>query len=82
MSFSFAVETFPFNQVPLFIFVFVVITLGGGSKKILLQFMSESVQSMFYFKSFIVSGLTFRSLIHFELIFVYGVSVLISFFSM
>ena len=27
----------------LFIFVFVVITLGGGSKKILLQFMSERV---------------------------------------
>ena len=28
---------------------------------------------MFSSKSFIVSGLTFRSLIHFELIFVYGV---------
>ena len=28
---------------------------------------------MFYSKSFIVSGLTFRSLIHFEFIFVYGV---------
>ena len=31
-------------------------------------------------RSFIVSGLTFRSLIHFEFIFVYGVSVLVSFF--
>jgi len=29
---------------------------------------------MFSSKSFIVSGLTFRSLIHFEFIFVYGVS--------
>ena len=29
---------------------------------------------MFSSKSFIVSGLTFRSLIYFELIFVYGVS--------
>ena len=29
--------------------------------------------SMFSSKSFIVSGLTFRSLIHFEFIFVYGV---------
>ena len=29
--------------------------------------------SMFSSKSFIVSGLTFRSLIHFECIFVYGV---------
>ena len=28
---------------------------------------------MFSLKSFIVSGLTFRSLIHFEFIFVYGV---------
>ena len=34
--------------------------------------MSLSVLPMFYSKSFIVSGLTFRSLIHFEFIFVYG----------
>ena len=34
--------------------------------------MSLSVLPMFSFKSFIVSGLTFRSLIHFEFIFVYG----------
>ena len=42
-------------------------------KKILLQFVSKSVQSVFSSKSFIVSGLTFRSLIDFEFIFVYGV---------
>ena len=41
--------------------------------------MSESVLPMFSSRSFIVSGLTFRSLIHFEFIFVYGVSVLVSF---
>ena len=35
--------------------------------------MSSSVLPMFYSKSFIVSRLTFRSLIHFEFIFVYGV---------
>ena len=35
--------------------------------------MSESVLPMFSSRSFIVSHLTFRSLIHFELIFVYGV---------
>ena len=35
--------------------------------------MSESVLPMFSSKSLIVSGLTFRSLIHFEFIFVYGV---------
>ena len=34
--------------------------------------MSESVLPMFSYKSFIVSGLIFRSLIHFEFIFVYG----------
>ena len=35
--------------------------------------MSECVLPMFSSRSFIVSGLTFRSLIHFEFTFVYGV---------
>ena len=35
--------------------------------------MSESILPMFSSRSFIVSGLTFRSLIHFEFIFVYDV---------
>ena len=35
--------------------------------------MLESVLPIFSSKSFIVSGLIFRSLIHFEFIFVYGV---------
>ena len=35
--------------------------------------MSESVLPMFSSKSFIVSGLMFRSLIHVDFIFVYGV---------
>ena len=56
-----------------FIFVFISTSLGGGSKRILLWFMSYSVLPMFSSKSFIVSGLTIRSLIHFEFIFVYGV---------
>ena len=34
--------------------------------------MSKSVLPVFSSKSFIVSGLTFRSLIHLEFIFVYG----------
>ena len=42
-------------------------------KKILLQFMLKSVLPLFSSKNFIVSGSTFRSLIHFEFIFVYGV---------
>ena len=36
--------------------------------------MSLSVMTMFSSKSFVVCGLTFRSLIHFEFIFVYGVA--------
>ena len=35
--------------------------------------MSESVLPKFSSKSFVDSGLTFRSLIHFEFIFVFGV---------
>ena len=35
--------------------------------------MSKSVLLMFFYKSFMVSGLIFRSLIHFEFIFVHGV---------
>ena len=57
----------------LFIFVFIFITIGSGSKKMLLWFMSNSVLPMFPSKNFIASGLTFRSLIYFEFIFVYGV---------
>ena len=37
------------------------------------MFIYERVLPMFSSKSFIVSGLTFRSFIHFEFIFVYGV---------
>ena len=71
---SFAVQKLlSFIRSHLFIFVFIFITLGGGSKKILLQFMSKSALPMFSSKSFIVSGLSFRSLIHFEFIFVYAV---------
>ena len=57
----------------LFIFVFIVNTLRGGSEKMLLSFLSEGVWPMFSSKSFIVSGLVSRSLIHLEFIFVYGV---------
>ena len=52
-----------------FIFAFISITLGGGSQRILLRFMSESVLPMFSSRIFIVSGFTVRSLIHFEFIF-------------
>ena len=59
----------------LFIFVFTSISLGGRSKRILLWFMLWSVLPMFSSKSFIVSGLTFRSLIHFEFKFSFELTV-------
>ena len=65
-------KAFKFNLVPFVYFVFISIALGDRSKKILLRSMSKSVLPMFSARSFIVSGLTFRSLNHFEFIFVYG----------
>ena len=56
----------------LFTFVFIYIIQEGGSQRILLY---VSVLPVFSSKSFKVSGLTFRSLIHFEFIFVYGVCI-------
>ena len=44
--------------------------------------MSESVLPIFSSRSLIVSGLTFRSLIHFEFIFAYGVRKCSSFISL
>ena len=42
-------------------------------KKLLLWFMSKSVLPWFSSSYFMISSLTFRSLIHFEFIFEYGV---------
>ena len=65
----------------LFIFSFISIILRDGLKKTLLWFMSESVLFMFSSRSFIESGLIFKSLIHLEFIFVYELkNDLISFF--
>ena len=55
------------------IFAFISLILGDRLRKMLLWFMSESVTLIFFSKSFIVSGLTFRPLIHFEHISVHGV---------
>ena len=66
-------KAFKFNYIPC-VFVFIFITLEDGSKTIFLLFMAKCVLPMFSSnKSFIVSSLTFKSLIHFEFIFVYGV---------
>ena len=56
-----------------FTFIFISIILCDGSQRILLCFMLLNVLPMFSSKSFIVSGLSFRSLINFEFIFVDGV---------
>ena len=63
----------------MFIFSFISNSKGGESKRILLLLMSKSILSMLSSKSFIVSGLTFKPLIHFELIFVYQVKELSNF---
>ena len=55
------------------LFIIIFIILGSASRKILWWFMSESVFFYVSSKSFIVSYLSFKSLIHFEFIFVYGV---------
>ena len=56
-----------------FICFFIVFILTDGSNNMLLWFMSKSVLPKFLSRSFIVSGIIFRSLIHFEFIFVYAV---------
>ena len=59
----------------MFIFVFISIALGDGPKKTLVQFMLENVLRMFSSRSFMVSYVTFKSISHFEFIFVHSVRV-------
>ena len=67
---SFAVEKLlSLIRSPLFMFVFIPITVGDGPQKILLQSMSNTVVPIFSSRSFVVSGLTLRSLIHCEFVF-------------
>ena len=59
-----------------FIFDFISIALGNCFlRKTFVQLMSENVLPMFLPRSFMVSYLTFKSLSHFEFIFVHGVRV-------
>ena len=55
----------------LFVFAFISNILGGGSQRILLWFMLESILPMFSSRNFIVSGLTFRSGLTFNPFWVY-----------
>ena len=58
---------------PFVCFCFYFLCFRRQIQKIWLQFMSKNVLPMFSSRSFMVSDLTFRPLIHFEFIFVYGV---------
>ena len=57
----------------LFSFGFISFALGDWPEKTLVQFMSEKVLPLFSSKSFMMSCLMFKSLSHFEFIFVSGV---------
>ena len=59
----------------LFIFVFISVALGDRPKKTLVLLMSENILPLFSSRSFMVSCLMFKSLSHFEFIFVYGEGV-------
>ena len=61
-----------FDEVTFDYFCFCFSYLRRQIKKKLVQFMSKSILLMFSSGSFMTSGLTFRSLKHFELIFIYG----------
>ena len=56
-------------------FSFVSLAWGEIHKRILLRVTLKSLLPVFCSRSFMVSGLTFKSLIHFEFIFVYGKKV-------
>ena len=66
------IYTFLYKYIWKFLYIYLFIC-------IYMWFMSESVFPMFSSRSFIVSRLIFRSLIHFEFIFVYGVKKCSSF---
>ena len=66
-------KCFSLMQSHLLIFAFIACAFGITPKKSLLRQMSRRVSPVFSSRSFIVSGLTFHSLIYFELIFVYSI---------
>ena len=68
-GFLYGEKAFKLIRSCLFIFAFIFFVLGDRSKKILLLFLSKIILSMFYSRRFMVSGLRFRSLIHFQFFF-------------
>ena len=72
--FSSHADAFQFDEVPLFILSFMSLALGDILVKILLCGISEIFLPMFSSMTFMVSQLIFKSFIHLEFIFMYGVS--------
>ena len=67
LTVSFAVHKLIYlTRSHLFVFAFICFALGDRSKQILLRFMSKKVLPMFSSRNFMVSSLTFRSVIHFD----------------
>ena len=75
MLFSLAMQKlFILMRSHLFILSFLSLALGDVAVKMLLRGMSEIFLPMFSSRIFMMSRLIFKSFIHLELIFVYGVS--------
>ena len=80
MLFSLAIQKlFILMRSHLFILSFMSLALGDISVKMLLRGMSEIFLPMFSSRTFTVLQLIFKSFIHLEFIFVYGVSLVIEF---
>ena len=72
-GFLFCAKAFKFNQVPFVYFCFYFLYFRRQIQKILLRFMSNNILPMLFSRRFMLSNLSFVSLIHFEFIFVYGI---------
>ena len=73
--FSLAMQNlFNLMRFHLFILSFISLALGDMSVRMLLRGMSEIFLPMFFFRTFMVLQLIFKSFIHLEFIFVYGIS--------
>ena len=67
-------EAFYFDEVPFVSLSFMSLAIGDISVRMLLRGMSEIFLPMFSSRTFMVLRLIFKSFIHLEFIFVYGVS--------
>ena len=67
-------DAFYFNEVPFVYSFFYSLVLGDMSMRMLLHGMSEIFLPMFSSRTFVVLRIIFKSFIHLEFIFVYGIS--------